>query len=123
MLANLELGGNSTSAAVTNIYSPLDVLEEEDVVPGYEGGGNDDDGNGGRMAARNGMAPEAEAAEGEAADGNNDQATILRRVMALQSSPPANGGIILDSDTSITACTKLIKFAAAGNIFILTLCF
>mmetsp|Transcript_16833 Transcript_16833/g.29682 ORF Transcript_16833/g.29682 Transcript_16833/m.29682 type:complete len:368 (+) Transcript_16833:849-1952(+) len=62
------------------------------------------------------MDPEEESAEGEAADGNNDQANIFGCVMVIQSSPPANGGIILDSDTSITACAKLIKFAAAGNM-------
>ncbi len=26
------------------------------------------------------------------------------------------GGLILDCDTSVSACTKLIKFAAAGNV-------
>lgn len=89
MLAGLELGGGALSS-----YAPYD--DDGDVGGGAGGGdgdGNvDDDGTG--------------TEEGDAGGGEADQE---------RPSQPAGGGIILDGDTSVSACEKLAKFAAAGN--------
>ncbi|KAL9186936.1 hypothetical protein ACHAXT_010656 [Thalassiosira profunda] len=88
MLATLELGG--ANAKITNVYSPSE----------------DDPGD------RNGE-------EGNVGDDHSSTAAVNgndRNETSLQSTPPPSvGGIILDGDTSVSACEKLAKYAAAGN--------
>jgi len=111
MLATLELGGNhSPSLAPGNEgeNAPSSLLDNF-----FEGRQN-------VIRVEPNNAAHA-AVEGGEDDTNNDnmqeeEHILRRRVMALQATLPAGGGIILESDTSVTACEKLIKFAAAGNM-------
>ena len=125
MLINIELGGENE--VVDNVYSPslennnnnnnnnMQVdqnngvgIENDDYVENNEEVG----GVGGIYAAEADNAHHAE----EVLVDNIHQ----RRQRALQSpltttTRRRSGGIILDTDTSVTACKKLMKFAVAGN--------
>lgn len=104
MLATLDLmGGNSPSSSllsagadVTGVANGVFVLGEAMAVTERE---QEDDRN-------------SNDNDDRSANGNLPQ----RRSRLLPPHPPLSGGIILNDDTSDTACEKLVKFAAAGNM-------
>ncbi len=142
MLAHLDLGGDVTAIAhqrgANNFYGELDedttagVLDNDD-GDGADGqdafvvvrrlqmlrhrgniiGGNDDeenldenvgeDGGGGRLHVNHVVAGAAAAAVSQSTKSPLHPKSI-------------SNGFIVDCDTSVSACTKLVKFAAAGNV-------
>lgn len=90
MLANIDLGGGWTSAQTLNMSAPD---PNNFILPALERGDNNNE--------------------------NADDINVREMTIAFPHGrliTNANRGIITDSDTSITACNKLIKFAAGGNI-------
>lgn len=91
MLANLDLDEDWTSAQTLSMPS-ANVSPNNFILPTLERGGNDQ---------------------------NADDINVREMTIAFPHGKlitNANRGIITESDTSITACHKLIKYAAAGNI-------
>jgi len=91
MLANLDLGGDWTSAQTLNMPSAI-VSPNNFILPALERGGDNQ---------------------------NADDINVREMTIAFPHGrliTNSNRGIITDSDTSVTACHKLIKYAAAGNI-------
>lgn len=107
ILARIDLGGMN-SYQNTNIYSPFDnILENNDNNNNVGGGAVDDVRVGNEIihdffGGHNNNVNEPTPGVSDGGENNTSQSII--------------GGIILDSDTSVMACKKLIKFAAAGNM-------
>mmetsp|Transcript_13347 Transcript_13347/g.20605 ORF Transcript_13347/g.20605 Transcript_13347/m.20605 type:complete len:487 (+) Transcript_13347:96-1556(+) len=90
MLANINLGGDWNTQQTSNVP----VIDNNNfILPSLERGGNNQ---------------------------NADDIDVREMTIAFPHGRSAvatdNCGIITDSDTSITACNKLIKYAAAGNM-------
>ena len=98
MLANIELGGGD-AAATSSLYYPFQNNTDNQ-------GNNDEVG---ALAAGNQILPLG-AAGGDDLNIGNEIAS------GSETPPPPIRGIILDSDNTVKACTKLVKFAAAGNL-------
>jgi hypothetical protein len=89
MLVDIDLGGDWSALAVHS-----HVVDEEDGIVQNNG-----------LVANNTI----RGYEDDDSDAEDEDELFVERGAALV------GGILTESDTSITACQKLIKFSAAGN--------
>ena len=94
MLVDIDLGGRwSQDAFQTHVANEEDMVMQNTRIRGHLAAG--DDGN---------------ESDDEELDGNCDRDAVPNKRMV------SVGGILTENDTSITACQKLIKFSAAGNM-------
>jgi hypothetical protein len=100
MLVNVELGGNWSAVAVQQVVNEDDPMMQQNIL-----------GELGETAARRGNSND----EGDSGEEDNELIHYDLQTRA-GNGIVSTGGILADSDTSTTACQKLIKFSAAGNM-------